>query len=499
MENLKNKFVDSLKWNLISIIVRMILQIVFVVLLTRLLDPDDFGLFAVGMVVVVFGNMLSDFGLGSALVQKKELTEEDIRFVFTVQVALGFFFTIVVYTISPLIASFFDNIKAVDVLAALSSIFLIQSVGLTSASLLKRDLEFQTIQKINIYSYFISYVLIAIPMAYMSYGVWSLVFAQLAQIFVRTVWMIKAKKHSIKPLFNFSERKYFLIFGSKSISNNILSWSIDSIHSIFIGHFLGTIMLGYFNRSLTLVKMPMDMITSTFQSVLFPFYSRIQNRKEVYKSTFLGGSTLMSLLLFPLFFTVALVPETVIYAIFGLKWKISADILTPLALAMPVNTLLALGGPILWGNNKGMLEVRAQFYSVILIAVVLYFLSQISLVVASWGVLITFLIRLYFINRKVLDYVNASWMDFIRVIIKPILLGAAVAFPVKVLDYQLTELLFSPIIILLIDILFAGGVLVFLFFMFMTYLIDSDLYWLIEKNQTKIPRFILKKLGVNDV
>ena len=135
MENIKKKFVESVKWNFIGLIVKMVFQISFTIILTRLLSPSDFGLFAIGMMVIVFGNMVSDFGLGSALIQKKELTEEDIRFVFTLQIIFGLFLTMIGYGISPFVASFFNNIEAESVIVVLSLVFIIQAVGLTSASL----------------------------------------------------------------------------------------------------------------------------------------------------------------------------------------------------------------------------------------------------------------------------------------------------------------------------------------------------------------------------
>ncbi len=498
MENIKNKFIESVKWNYINQIIKTVAQIAFTVILTRLLSPDDFGLFAIAMIIISFGNMLSDFGLGDALIQKKELLEEDIRFVSTLQIIFGFSLTIIVYIISPFIASFFNNTQVEGVIIVLSLIFAIQSIGLTSSSLLKRDLDFKILQKIDLISHFVSYMFVGIPLAYMSYGVWSLVFAQLLQISMRTILILMAKRHTVKPLLNSSDRKYLLTFGTKNISNNILNWSINSIPNIFVGHFQSVAMLGFFERSLTLSRMPMDAITGGIHGVLFPFYSRIQDNKEIYKITFFGASTFLSLLLFPIFITIALVPETIIYAMFGLKWKIAAEVLPPLALAMPFQMLMALGGPLLWGGNKGGLEIKAQFYSLIFMIVIMYFLSQISLILASWGLFISFLIRLYFVNRYVLDFVNTSWMEWMKAIIKPILLGVAVAFPVEILDYQLTELLLSPIVILLLDILFAGGLLVSLLFVFMTHFVGENIYFLIEKNKAKVPEIILKKLGMHN-
>lgn len=494
MNNLKNKLIHSVKWNAIGIVARAILQITFTIVLTRLLDAEDFGLLAIGMTVVVFGNLLSDFGMGSALIQKKNITNFDIRYVFTLQVIIGFLFTIVTFFLSSWITTFFDNTEVENVLKALSLIFIIQSFGLTSISLLKRELEFKKVQVAQITAYIISYLFVGLPLAYFSYGIWSLVIAQLVQVIIKTMYAIFMQQHEMQPLFKYSEKNYILGFGSKNMLNNILSWIIDNINNLFIGHFLGVGMLGYFNRSITLVKIPMDMITASYQGVLLSLYSRLQDSKHYFKNIFLGASSFIALIMFPIFFTIAVIPETVIYGIFGTKWTISIAILTPLALAMPINSLLALGGPLLWGNNKGSQEVKAQFHSVIVIVFILYLLSQVSLLAASWGVFLSFLFRLYFINSRVLVFIDSSWKEYIIALLRPVIFGIIIATFVWVFNQYISINIENLIIVLLLNIIIAASATVLLMKYFALLFIDKELFWLLEKNQSKLPLFIQKIL-----
>ena len=498
MNNIKHKALESIKWNLIAVVVKPIFQILFMIILTRLLNPEDFGLFAIGMIIISFGTMFSDFGFASALVQKKNITENDIRFVFTLQVVLSIIFTILIYSSSTYIAEFFDKKQAEDMIKVLSCIFIIQSLGLTSTSLLKREMNFKPLQLITLISYFIGYLFVGLPLAYFSYGIWSLVFLYMSQVFLKTIMILIIKRHSFKPLFKHSNGRFFLTFGTKTLSNNIVNLTFDSIPNILIGRFFGTENLGFFDRARTLAKMPMDTLTVSFQSILFPLYSRIQNNYKQLKIIYLGGTRLLSLLLFPIFFTVALIPNTVILALFGSKWDASIDILVPLALAMPMNALMALGGPVLWGNNEGGQEVKAQFISLIILLLIIMALSQTSLVVVSWGIFIALLFRLYFINKVVLRFMQLSWVEYFITLSKPLILGSVISILIFMLNNFLITYLHSMVLILIIDFIFAALLWIFFMFKFILYFLDENLLWLVERNKDKLPNYILKKMEIND-
>ena len=79
----------ALKWNYIGAFARSGSQFVIGIILARLLGPEPFGLVAVALLVISLGALIADFGLASALVQRKNVSREDIRFIFTIQLLVG--------------------------------------------------------------------------------------------------------------------------------------------------------------------------------------------------------------------------------------------------------------------------------------------------------------------------------------------------------------------------------------------------------------------------
>ena len=470
------------------------MQAVTTVILTRLLTPNDFGLFAIALSVVFFGNMLNEFGFSQALIQKKDLVNDDIRYVFTLQLTFAIIVTLVVILLSPWLASFFQNENIVGVLKAISLVFVIQAFGLTSTSLLQRSLDFKKIQIIQVSSYFISYAFIGIPMAYLSYGVWSLVAAQLAQAFLTATSAYVAQRHPISLLFLYKDKKYVLNFGGKVIANNIVNWAVANVDIILIGHFLGTKTLGYYNRANALILMPSNIIIGSIKGILFSLYSKIQHNKPNIKKTFFGSVAMISIVIFPISLTIAAIPGTIVLAVFGDQWVILDEIITPLSLAIAMRVLAGMGGPLVWGQNKGELEISAQIYSLITMACIILILVQVSIVYASWGLFLSNCFRFFFVNRVALKIVNVGWKEYFAVLRKPLYLAMVVSFFVFMGDQAFNIFSGNIYVNFAWDVFLAGAVLFIVLYSKLSYFIEGDLLWIMEKSRDNLPKFVGKKL-----
>ena len=132
-------------WGALGAVLRAFLQIVSQVILARLLGPEQFGLFALALVVVFFSAFFADVGLAYGLIQRKVVHDDDIRFVFTWQVVLGAVITVALFALAPWIASFYADQRLVPVVQWLSLTPLIGALGSTSSTLLRKDLNFESL------------------------------------------------------------------------------------------------------------------------------------------------------------------------------------------------------------------------------------------------------------------------------------------------------------------------------------------------------------------
>lgn len=440
---LLDRSVSALKWSYAGVAVRTLLQLVIGIVLARLLGPGPFGIVAVAWLVLGVCNLFADFGFASALVQKSELLDQDVQFVFACQVILGAAFSIVGILAAPQVAAYFRIPEAVAAMQAMFSLFVIQALGQTSSAVLRRGLDFRSLQLVSITSYVFGYALIGIPCAALGLGVWALVAAYLSQAVVSTAGlMLRARiplRWSWKPA-----STGLIGFGGKVIGANLTSWGISNLDSMVVGRMLGVTELGLYNRAITLVSSPMAAFVSGLQGVLFSACSRGQSRPEQLRRAYLGATAAVGLVCLPLFFAIAAVAETVVVGLYGAQWSEAAAALRPLALAMPLTALLAVAGPVLMSMDRVADELKAQWLALLVMMPVLYLAANRSMAAVAWSMLAIYLLRWALLARAVLRAVEGSWGELLSTLRWPALLASSVALSVWAADVSTVPFIREP-------------------------------------------------------
>ena len=330
--SLKKSVVSGLKWTTASKFGQQVLQFTTLIILARLLLPEDFGLMASAMVVVGFVNVFRDLGLSAALIQKQDLSDELFSSIFWLSITSGLIMMLALIIFSPYIANFYNANTLVPILQVLSLSFLFSGLSAVQQALLEKELKFKTISKIELFATFLAAVT-GISLALLNYGVWSLVLQNL--VFTFTVTCLFLIRLSKKPKFFFKWREI------KSISNfsanlagfNILNYFVRNADYILIQKFLGEQQLGYYTLAYRLMLYPLKNITAVITRVMFPVLSKIQNDNKRFRNIYLKLVNTISLLTFPLMLGLVAVSENFVIVVFGAKWE-------------PVTTLILILAPL---------------------------------------------------------------------------------------------------------------------------------------------------------
>ncbi|MFE7821664.1 oligosaccharide flippase family protein, partial [Priestia megaterium] len=200
------KSLNGLKWNYIGTFIKMFTQYVVVILLMRLVGPQAYGTMAIALSIIALGNLLNDSGLGAFIVQNPQLTKDDIKSCFTIQMFMSLIVALSVFLGSNLVSNYFNNNELALVLKLLSISFILQAYGVISFNLLKKEFKFKNIQIANISSYIISYAVIGLILAFNNWGVLSLVYAQISQAFLNSLMLYFFTRHSLKLKFVFTKK-----------------------------------------------------------------------------------------------------------------------------------------------------------------------------------------------------------------------------------------------------------------------------------------------------
>ena len=343
---LARKTTRGLFWVAFSNILLKLINFVITVILARLLDPEQFGLVSLGLVVVNFFEIFRDMGIGTALIYRKDDGDKAANtafFLFPV-IAAGFY--VISYFIAPLAADFFNEPQVSAIIRALSFIFVIWSFGTLPSVLLDKNLDFkkkvipQIIPKIG-------YGLTAISLALSGFGVWSLVIGRimLEILNVVSIWPVV----NWRPSYKF-DRKIaieLLNYGKQVVGANLLVFLISIIDITFIGRILGPDDLGYYTIALGIAGLLTTQVSVLMGNVMFPVYAQIKDEKAKLKHAYLKTIKYVFLISIPATLGIFAVAWDFVMVVYGAKW---------------LPAVAALQVLCFYGLNRSLLGATEQLY-----------------------------------------------------------------------------------------------------------------------------------------
>lgn len=220
------------------------ISFVTVIVLSRILTPEEIGIFSVAAVVLGIAHMMRDFGVGRYIVQEKELTTERIRTAYGITISFAWPLALAVYLLSNPIASFYDEEGVQKILQLMAVNFLLIPFSSITIAFLTREMQFRSLLHIKTASAIANSVT-AIALAYLGFSYMSMAWAAVAGIIV-TIFVAALYRPSILPwLPSFSEYKRVLSFGALSSGSSILTTLGSSSSSLIIGKVIGMEAVGF--------------------------------------------------------------------------------------------------------------------------------------------------------------------------------------------------------------------------------------------------------------
>lgn len=319
-QGLTNRALGGMLWTFSGTGVQAVVQVLVLMALGRLLTPAEFGLMGAATVVIALSQIVSQVGVGPAVVQRRELKPTHIRVAFTISGVLGFVLGAAVWLAAPAIAAFY-RIPAVEpVLRGVALLFPIDGLNTVGESLLSRQLRFRLYVAIDLSSYILGYACIGVLLAWQGYGVWALVAANLSQITLRTVAMYVATRHPVQPSLNLQASRDLLSYGfghSLAQLGLVLAQQGDNL---VVGRWLGPAALGIYGRAYSLMVMPATVFGKIVNRVLFPVMSQVQDERERLAGAYERTLAIVALISLPVSAFLWVVAPEFIPALLGPKW-----------------------------------------------------------------------------------------------------------------------------------------------------------------------------------
>ncbi|MBB5684262.1 O-antigen/teichoic acid export membrane protein [Sphingobium boeckii] len=342
--DLSNQVRSAVFWRSGSQIVSQMVMWGATLAVIRILDPKDYGLFAMSQVILALLTFLNGYGFASALIQADTVSPKRIRQAFGMLLLLNGGLAILQLLIAPLAAAYYHQPMVADLLRVQALLYLATPFIALPDVLLSRALDFRAQAKAN-FAAAIAGAATALACALSGWGVWTLVAAPIALFYTRAIALTIASGVLVKPSFNFRDSGSMFRFGAAVLLTQFF-WIVQSNADVFIaGRWLTPHQLGIYAEALFLTQIFATKFVPPLNDVAFPAYSRLQHDRAAFSWAFTKALRIIMLATLPLYVGLAVTAEPVVLTLFGAKWAEMVPLVRIIAFAMPFLTLQILFAP----------------------------------------------------------------------------------------------------------------------------------------------------------
>lgn len=336
---------------------RLALQMVVLPVVARLLGPGAFGLFSLAMPFILFANLLSDAGMGAALVRCAKPTRDIESTVFWLSVALGVGVCVCVWLGAAPAAQLLRQPSLTPILVALSPILILSSSLSVANARISRARHFALFAVGDLLSLLVSSGA-AIVAALSGCGAWSLVIQQLALWTAKAAWVLPAS--GFRPVFVCRPALAgdLLSFGLNNVGANVADFLGKGAPALLIGGQLGVFAVGQYSMAYQLIRVPDLVLSGPLYLATFTAVAGLASAPGGAVELSMRTVRLMVSVLAPLFCGLALVADLLIALFLGYKWHGAAPVLAGLAPAGFFLCLYAVIGAVLMGLGRSDLQFR---------------------------------------------------------------------------------------------------------------------------------------------
>ncbi len=454
---LAQRSVAAVLWGASGSAVQLVLSFGIQIVLARLLGPEQNGLFALGLVVIGLSNFFPlSFAYG--LIQKRSLTDNDLRFVNLWQLSIGAAVAGAVYLLAGRVSVFFQEPRVAPLIHAMAIVCFLQAAAAPSATLLTRELDFKWLAVAGTASYALAYGLLGIPLASAGYGVGALVAAFVAQNALSLAALYWRKPPRLGFVLWHREAAGFCRYAATVLATNLTNWGLLNVGRAIIGKMFPSTDVGLYSLPYNLLTQLATALAGAVQPPLFSASSRVQDDVRRLRPVFLTMLAATALVGAPVFAGMAAVPQTITLALYGDAWADSAPLLRAFAVGMPFYIGTAMATPMLWTSGRTSHEYMLQLPILAALVLATYAAARHSLIAAAWAAGTVFVLRFVVIAAAACRALGVGARDVAGALRAGVAVSALVALAIALVDSLALQLTDRPHAVLACDV--ATGLIV---------------------------------------
>lgn len=392
-ESLKTKTIKGTVWSSLERFTVQGIQFVVMIIMARILTPEDYGLVGMLAIFIAVSQSLIDSGFSQALIRKQDRSEIDNSTVFYFNIAVGVILYFILFFSAPLIATFYNEPQLIPITRVIGLSLVFNSLVVVQRALLTISLDFKTQAKASFAGAIISGV-VGIGMAYSGFGVWAIAWQQIINLAIITIllWIFS----HWKPIWAYSWKSFreLFSFGSKLLAAGLLDTIFKNLYLIVIGKFFRASDLGYYTRAHQFTDFASSNITGIFQRVTYPVLCTVQDDDLRLRDVYRRLLKTSAFIIFPLMMGMAAVARPMVISFLTEKWLFSAILIQILCFSQMWYPVHAINLNLLQVKGRSDLFLRLEIIKKALTVVMLCITIPLGLIPMCIGMIANSLIAL---------------------------------------------------------------------------------------------------------
>jgi len=434
----KSKVVDSLWWKMLERIFSQGVNLIVQIVLARLLLPSDFGSLAIIVAITNYAAIFVQSGLGTAIIQKKNLENSDVATLLTASLSIALVFYIALFFSASWIASFYESPSLIWPLRVQALVLFLNAINSIQTALLSRSMSFKTLFWRSVIAVPVAGT-VGIIMAYNGFGLWALVAHNLTNMLVVVLVMTIGAKIPLKVGFNWNSAKQLYSFSGKILLTSLVSGSGDTIRTMVIGKKYSRADLSYYDKAYTYSSYVTLIVVGTIQSVMLPVLSRSQDNIETLKQMSRRSIGTTAFVMFPVLFWVAAASQSLVLLLLTEKWAPCIPFLMLFCVLRMCGCISSVDKQVYYAIGRSEIGLYYEFFFLLANIIVLLFTVRLGIKYIAIGYFITEYLgtfSLFIVSSKIYGYnLRERMKDLFRPTINGIVMFL-VCWSVNLLHYN---------------------------------------------------------------
>lgn len=456
--NLQQKAAKGVAWSAIENLGTQAIYFIIFLILARLLGPEVFGLVSLAGIFISLMMVFADQGLSDAIIQRQELEPEHLDTAFWTNLIVSIFLTVLTIVVAEPVSIFFKQSQLSMIICWLSLNFLFSGFSSVQQALLRRQFAFRALAVRSLLSLAIGGI-VGVTMAYLGFGVWSLVCQQLINRLIASVVLWWSSDWRPKFRFSITHFQELFSFGINVLGGSVLAFFSIRSDDFLIGYFLGPVALGYYTVAYRLLVALTQILSTTIRQVAFPMFSRLQKETQQLQQAFFSASQLVSFLTFPACLGLAVLAPEIIQSLFGQQWLPSIPVMQILAFSGITHSLMTLSGLVIISMGKPAWSLGIMFLNTAINVIAF-------LIVVRWGIVAvaaSFVLRDYLLSPiqfwVLHKLIRFDFFKYFYQFLAPLLASVVMIASILLIKYFTASVLNTQILLM---ICILGGVISYL-------------------------------------